>query len=173
MQPAKTFFSNHHFWLTPFVVYVLNVSKRWIRNLPPTKILNFQTKTKPRKSAMMPACATNSKLKMGWSESPLYFCSATETSRDVIQYYIINCKEIPSHPNKYYLTKEIMQNPETAGPSTNKNNFELYVDDFIACINNAHKDHIQHLAAQAMLYDINALFPPTNVTGHCREEPIS
>ena len=46
-------------------------------------------------------------LQMGWTESPPYFCTATETGQDVLQYYYSNCNDIPPHPDETHLTKKL------------------------------------------------------------------
>ena len=110
-------------------------------------------------------------LQMGWSESPPFFCAATETARDVIQQYYDNFTNIPPHPLEAHLYNTTELRNDT---STNKTTslIEVYVDDFIACTNNSNKAHIQHLS-RAMLHGIHSIFPPPQVSGHQGEDPIS
>ena len=49
---------------------------------------------------------------------------------------------------------------------------EVYVDDFIAMINNVEPDHLRQLS-RAMLHGIHAIFPPPEVTGHTGYDPIA
>ena len=49
---------------------------------------------------------------------------------------------------------------------------EVYIDDYIACIDNISKNHIQQVS-RAMLHGIHSIFPPPNVTGHNGGDPIS
>ena len=44
-------------------------------------------------------------LQMGYSESPQHFCTATETGRDVIEFYYNNCSKISPHPDEAHLTE--------------------------------------------------------------------
>ena len=37
-------------------------------------------------------------LQMGWQQSPAFFCTATETGRDVIDWLIDSGASVPSHP---------------------------------------------------------------------------
>ena len=79
-------------------------------------------------------------LQMGWSESPSFFCTVTETVRDITKIYM-NLKNIlPEHcleqnfPNetKYTITLHIS--------SSKINTIDVQVDDFIATTNdNAQK----------------------------------
>ena len=83
-------------------------------------------------------------LQMGWSESPPYFCTATETGWDVIEFYYNNCTKIPTHPDEAYLTKKIITNNKPTKEQLHKTttSIEVYVDAFIACTNNATSNHI-------------------------------
>ena len=49
---------------------------------------------------------------------------------------------------------------------------EVYVNDFIAMINNIEHTHLQKLS-QAMLHGIHAIFLPHEVTGHTGYDPIA
>ena len=111
-------------------------------------------------------------LQMGWAESPPYFCSATETDRDVIQTYFTTRRYIPPHPFEHHLTKHIHQHHKSTTPSTSQTMFEVYVDDFIAATNNITVEHTKKMA-RAILHGIHAIFPPPTVTGHKGEDPIS
>ena len=42
-------------------------------------------------------------LQMGWSESPPFFCAATETARDIIETYYNTFPNIPHHPLESFL----------------------------------------------------------------------
>ena len=48
---------------------------------------------------------------------------------------------------------------------------EVYVDDYIACIDNISQEHILQVS-RAMLYGIHSIFPPKDVTGHNGGDPI-
>ena len=42
-------------------------------------------------------------LQMGWTESPPYFCAASETARDVIELILPNAKDLPVHPLEHMM----------------------------------------------------------------------
>ena len=109
-------------------------------------------------------------LQMGWAESPPFFCAATETARDIIQQYYSTFKHLPQHPLESHLYSEESSSPTQPTKSTTQ--IEVYVDDFIACTNNRHTHHIQHLS-RAILLGIHSIFPPTKITGHTGEDPVS
>jgi hypothetical protein len=44
-----------------------------------------------------------SALQMGWKESPPYFCAATETGRDLIQWLVDTNAKFPPHPFEHFL----------------------------------------------------------------------
>ena len=111
-------------------------------------------------------------LQMGWSESPPYFCTATETGRDVIEYYFNNYYYIPPHNLEHHLIKEIQKQQQHPSPTVPISKFEVYVDDFIAYTNDAQLTNIQRMA-RALLHGIHSIFPPPGVSGHNGEEPIS
>ena len=99
-------------------------------------------------------------LQMGWSEYPLFFCAATETSRDIIyQYYENWIQKIPPHPLEQHLTAEVNKAPDKTPAESTATGIEVYVDDFITCTNNTSKTHITQLA-RAMLHGIHSVFPP-------------
>ena len=43
-------------------------------------------------------------LQMRWTNSPCYFCAATETTRDVIQVLVSNKFDMDAHPLETYMT---------------------------------------------------------------------
>jgi hypothetical protein len=54
-----------------------------------------------------------SALQMGWMESPQYFCTATETGRDFIQWLIDQKIDCPPHPlKKIHATSRSSRNDE-------------------------------------------------------------
>ena len=111
-------------------------------------------------------------LQMGWSESPPYFCAATETGRDVIQSYYEGSNQIPKHPLEQHLTTKLANQKQHQKPTCNYTAFEVYVDDYITITNNTDETHITRLA-RAMLHGIHSIFPPPSVTGHSGGDPIS
>ena len=46
-------------------------------------------------------------LQMGWTESPPFFCSATETARDIAEMLINEEKSVDPRPLKFYVYHHI------------------------------------------------------------------
>ena len=109
-------------------------------------------------------------LQMGWSESPPFFCAATETARDIIQTYYQTFPNIPHHPLESFLYDCRLTQDKI--PTSTVTDIEVYVDDFITCTNNNQIEHIKHLA-RAILFGIHSIFPPPKVSGHAGEDPVS
>ena len=74
-----------------------------------------------------------SSLQMGWTESPPFFCTATETARDVAEVLTKEpLRSLPSHPLEDYMLPP-NQWPDTTLHDTCTNFLqvlEVYVDDF-------------------------------------------
>jgi hypothetical protein len=70
-----------------------------------------------------------SALQMGWTESPAYFCTATETARDVIQGLVADKVQLPPHCFEHYM------HPDKPAKRSKKddpaNGAYVYLDDFI------------------------------------------
>ena len=112
-------------------------------------------------------------LQMGWTESPPYFCTATETARDIIDIYLHHIPNLPQHPLEKHLISN-MPKPITPFLETQQqiNNTEVYVDDFIGMTNNLQQNHILQYS-RAILHSIHSIFPPPSVSKHKGEDPIS
>ena len=108
-------------------------------------------------------------LQMGWTDSPPYFCSSTETARDIIQWLVDAPTTLPPHPLEHHVCNEA---PIQQHQNTTISIVEVYVDDFITATNNLNKSNLQHLA-RAMLHGIHSIFPPPSITKHTGEDPIS
>jgi hypothetical protein len=93
-------------------------------------------------------------LQMGWSESPPFFCAATETARNVIQADMDTNKHVTEQP-----MEDIMMNidwasiPKHSGPSNSgpdKTKFlklvEVYIDDFIGVLQSTNQVELQQLS---------------------------
>ena len=109
-------------------------------------------------------------LQMGWSESPPFFCAATETARDIIETYYNTFPNIPHHPLESFLYNH--QFTQSLAPRKSTTAIEVYVDDFITCTNNNQLKHIQHLS-RSVLFGIHSIFPPPHISGHAGEDPVS
>jgi hypothetical protein len=102
-------------------------------------------------------------LQIGSVESPPYFCTATETVRDIAMEYINTpVASLPYHK----LTKYIIGNqdfnalPESTEQSTGFVYMaEVYVDNFMSLVIPMSKAQLCH-AATAMMIGIHNVFPP-------------
>ena len=64
-------------------------------------------------------------LQMGWSESPPFFCAATETARDIIQYYMTVQQHLPKHYLEHHLyTANTLSKPNLSS-TQNTNSIEV------------------------------------------------
>lgn len=109
-------------------------------------------------------------LQMGWSESPPFFCAATETSRDVIQRYLENDYNLPPHPLENALLENVKFH--TKNKTNPTNTVEVYVDNFIGCTNQLSSSNLTTFS-RAMLHGIHCIFPPPSVSSHKGGDPIS
>jgi hypothetical protein len=122
-----------------------------------------------------------SSLQMGWTDSPAFFCAASETARDVADTLggqpvgslpehalepFMMPSDLPTHP---------MANPKDAmdADASHSNKFcqllETFVDDFINVAQTTDEKLLQH-RSRAMLNVIHQVFPPPAVTSHAGEE---
>lgn len=110
-------------------------------------------------------------LQMGWSESPPYFCSATETARDIIQ-ELLSGEVLPEHKFEHKMLGEQINNEINSSPLLAVNLLEVFVDDFIAMTNNNNYQHLQHFS-RAIIHGVHSIFPPPHVSGHNGFDPVS
>ena len=103
-------------------------------------------------------------LQIGWCESPSFFCTASETARDVIQDLIDRPEQLPSHKFENNL---ILQDLQPSVPPFLVCLLEVFVDDFIIATNKATIDNFQHLS-RCMLRSVHSIFPPSEITKHGR-----
>ena len=103
-------------------------------------------------------------LQMGWIESPPYFCTASETARDVAaQYAELPMGHCDTHPLIHHTTKHgdyaaLPRNRTSTDPPL-RYLIEIYMDDFIdLAIPTCQKD-LDHLAS-ATMSGIHDVFPP-------------
>ena len=111
-------------------------------------------------------------LQMGWCESPPFFCAATETGRDVIESLIDTTLPPHKFEEKMIPTNFDSLPQHCANLLSTTTLIEVYVDDYIACIDNITKNHIRKVS-RAMLHGIHTIFPPPAITGHNGGDPIS
>ena len=111
-------------------------------------------------------------LQMGWSESPPYFCAATETGCDKIQSYYKGSFQIPTHLLERHLTTKLTNQKQRQKLTCAHTAFEVYVDDYITITYNIEEERISQIA-RAMIHGIHSIFPPPSVTGHSGGDPVS
>ena len=106
-----------------------------------------------------------SALQMGWTESPGYFCAATETTRDVIQVLISNNVDMDAHPFESYMTPARPAKRQRLG-ATEWQMTGVFVDDFcLGAVENATGSLLRRIS-RAALHSIHATFPAPEVSGH-------
>ena len=105
-------------------------------------------------------------LKMGWIESPPYFCVASETVHDVAAQYAelpiggLNAHHLLTYTNGHNDDKFI----HVGAPTKDLNCImEVYVDDFISLVIPLSQEHLNHTAT-AVMTGIHDVFPTTNET---------
>ena len=110
-------------------------------------------------------------LQMGWIESPPYFCTASETARDVAEQYL----QLPVgtlEPHKFLPLTELVQDidnlPLTATEDW-KFMLEVYMDDYIGLAIPTSRAQLQHYA-NSVMYGIHDVFPPDEID---EDDPIS
>jgi len=111
---------------------------------------------------------------MGWCESPAFFCSASETARDIAQTLRDNNTPLQEHP----LENLCMPKPGTLPTIRDQDTtnliqlLEVYVDDFIGLIQAPTHQQLQHFT-RAILHAIHRIFPPAAITKNPNDEPIA
>jgi len=112
-------------------------------------------------------------LQMGWVESPPYFCTATETARDIAtEYTDMPVGSIPAHKFSKYTA-----NGESYGDLAEDHDgqpfrtmVEVYVDDFMSLVIPISKSQLEHTAA-AIMTGIHDVFPANDEDDG--DDPIS
>ena len=122
------------------------------------------------KQLVIPSC-----LQMGWCESALYFCAASETAQDVGDTLATKpLGSLPAHPLKEYLVPQELW----TGDTTNQHISDflrlliVYIDDFIHLAQTTDPAQLLHMS-HALLHGIHSVFPPPSVTGGKEENPVA
>jgi len=101
-------------------------------------------------------------LQMGWCESPPFFCTASETARDLAQQYLNQpMGTLPPHPLEHLSVPPVHNLPHITSENADKLSkvLEVFVDDFICMLQAPTPASLQH-ATQAILHGIHTIFPP-------------
>ena len=116
-----------------------------------------------------------SSLQMGWTESPPFFCSATETARDVADELIKEpLGSLAPHPLEHHMLPPAMWPEHKLGATCARflKVLEVYVDDFCSMVQTSDVAHLRHVP-RSLLHAIHSVFPPPDVTGHKGGDPVS
>jgi hypothetical protein len=143
-----------------------------------------------------------SALQMGWQESPGYFCTATETGRDIVEWLVAEKIQLPAHPFEHFMLPLPNADDEgrthegdgTMPPNTDANEgasraeaghqttagdeervfVKVFVDDYILALAENTQRTLLRRVARATLFGIHSIFPPPSMTGHSGgKDPIS
>ena len=113
---------------------------------------------------------------MGWQESPAYFCTTTETGRDLINWMIEEDFQLPPHPfEQFVLPNQRLCKQPTTSPNLLMRPWKaaIYVDDFILAVLSCFGLKFIRQVARATLFGIHAIFPPPSLSGHTSgKDPI-
>jgi len=114
----------------------------------------------PQEEGMPVKLVVPTSLQMGWIESPPYFCTASETARDIaVEYCETAVGSLPPHK---FLDKTCASTGTTT-KGQQKNGFryliEVYVDDFISFVLAPTTEQLRHVAT-AVMHGIHDVFPP-------------
>jgi hypothetical protein len=113
-----------------------------------------------------------SSLQMGWVESPTYFCSASETARDVAADYTETpIGALPAHKFLHHTmgNKVVQDLPTTADRSAFRYFIDVYVNDFIPMAIPTSREQLEHVAT-AVMTGIHDRFPANE---DAEEDPLS
>jgi hypothetical protein len=117
----------------------------------------------PQEDGMPTTLVIPTSLQMGWVKSPPYFCTATETSRDVATKYA-ETKLNSLTPHKF--EKFVVGAPEyQALPEAGINPIrfaymvKVYVDDFMSLVISVSWEQLRHVA-NAIMHGIHDVFTP-------------
>ena len=111
---------------------------------------------------------------MGWSESPAFFCTATETARDVAVTKLASTAPLPPHLLEHWMLPVNKWNPKDL-PCLKKrmqHMLEVYIDNFGTKVQVDGLDKLRRVT-RALLHAIHEVFLPPDVTGHKVGDSIS
>ena len=115
-------------------------------------------------------------LQMGWSESPPFFCSATETARDIADQNFTNRKDVgPQEQEEIIMNIDWSTIPEDVLENTEMKTLhllEVYIDDFLGMIQTTDEKELRRFTRN-ILDGITNVFPPQSVTNSHMGPPIS
>lgn len=110
-----------------------------------------------------------SSIQMGWKNSPGYFCSASETARDVAAEFAGfngTMHDLPMHKMEHLIkrpTPDLNQPTKDASSAIPWAAIEVFVDDFVAMCQDVPR--LEHLT-RSILHGVEQVFPGPDSTGH-------
>ena len=111
-------------------------------------------------------------LQMGWIESPPYFCTASETARDVAEQYLQ--QPLDALPTHKFLDRTLQHRDIEALPESNDTPLrfvlEVYMDDYIGLAIPTSLQQLRHFS-NAVMFGIHDIFPPNDIDDN--NDPIS
>jgi len=122
-------------------------------------------------------------LQMGWTSSPAFFCSATETGRDIAEWLRL-LPHLPPHPLEHhtlahpdpdFYSHHFPDPTSLTDPAKRRaffHLFEVFIDDYIGLLQSSDTQALRH-HSRALLHAIHQIFPPPAATGATSEDPIS
>ena len=112
---------------------------------------------------------------MEWTESPPFFCAATETARDVAEDLTAEpVGSLAPHPLEHHMLPPDRWPEESIGTTCAAflRVLEVYVDDFCTMVQTSDVDTLRHVS-RALLHAIHSVFPPPAITKHKGGDPVS
>ena len=115
-----------------------------------------------------------SSLQMGWKNSPVYFCTATEAGRELLRRilaFTLHSGPCEPHPYEHHCLPTLLERlPAWATPSDISVLCRVFVDDYIAGLAGPPARPSRPLEelwlVRSALTAIHAIFPPPNVVKH-------
>ena len=123
----------------------------------------------PQKPGEPTRIVVPSAVQMGWVESPPYFCAATETARDVMEFHLQQGTQLCHDPIENQMDVEHV--PERARADRPSRLVQVYVDDFcFPATQSVDGTHIPTIS-RAAIHGIHSIFPHPAITGHKEGKP--
>ena len=148
----------------------------WRMVVDTTDAWNFAYVLPPEHPTDDPELVIPDSLQMGWSESPPFFCAATETARDVAAHQLATNQTPPKHHMENIMMDiDWSKIPAHAvEPHTTKflTLLEVYVDDFIALVQTTNPAHLLTVT-RTLLHAIDNVFPGPEISGSTMGPAVS
>ena len=112
-------------------------------------------------------------LQMGWKNSPAYFCTATETTLELVRRLLAltaNTALMDRHRHETFDGRAPGSGSRPATMATALILLRVFVDDFLGAVGLppgcTMADEVLRWVTRGTMHGIHAVFPPTDVTGH-------